>query len=235
MFDGLALGLFGTLKARRQGEGIEQDLQHRGVLLDCGRRGRAAGRRTSGKAALDAPHPALHARNDPAQPRLGRLLAEIDSQFEGDRIEAAGVDDPCAGGLGRRIVLADDLVHPVWLACQIQAVGSGFHAGRHQTVAIELIGPNRGDDRLGAADHGLETGRIVGVGHDQRRFRRQRQQVANLFELGLGPSRHGPGHLPAHAVPLAEILGDQAARIAGGAIDDEVEFGVGVHRPGTPS
>ena len=79
---------------------------------------------------------------------------------------------------------AIDLVHPVGLAGQVEVVGPGRRAGRDQVVAIELIGPDRGDRspwrggpwrraRPGSSASATTSGRV----------RRRADLVADLGEL----------------------------------------------------
>jgi hypothetical protein len=116
-------------------------------------------------------------------------------------------------------------------AAQVQIVGPRLGAGRHQGRAIQLIGADRGQHRLGPRDHGLQRGRIVRVGGDQRRLGGRADLVADGGQLVQAAPGHGPADLAADAILLGQILGDQPAGEAARAIDDDVEVRRRVHAP----
>ena len=122
----------------------------------------------------------------------------------------------------------DLFAHPARLAAQVGVVRPALYAGSDQCVAIELVGPDRAEDDLGSRAHGVEAGGIVSVGHDQRRARRCADFVADHFELVHAAPCHRPFRgIGGIAIFAHEMLGDETPGVPGGAIDDDVEFGVG--------
>ena len=224
----LAVGLCRTGEAWRQGERIGQHAADRGVLLRRRHGGHAAGHGAARQPAVDAAHPAAHARRRRAQFRLGRLLGEQHAQVERDRVEAAGEHDPRPGRLGRHLVPGHHRRDPVRLASQVDVVGSRRGAGRHQRFAVKLIGAHRGDDHLGAAGHRRQRRRRVGVGDHQRQAGRRADQITHLAELLRAAPGHRPRQVAGGAIGLEQVRGHQAAGVAGGAIDDHFELAAGV-------
>ena len=115
--------------------------------------------------------------------------------------------------------------HPCRLAAQVGIVGAGLDAGGDQLVAIKLVRADRGENDLGARTHGFKVGIVIGIGDHQRRGGRRTDQIAHFLELGEAAACHRPlRRVGAAGIVVREIFGDEAAGVAGGAIDDDVEF-----------
>ena len=160
---------------------------------------------------------------------LGQALGEEDAKLKGDGIKAAGKHDPRAAGLGRRLMGADHGVHPGGLARQVQIIGPRRRAGCNKVRTVKLIRPNRGEHRLGGLHHGLDRGRVPGVSDDQRRLRRGADLIAHLGQLVGRAAGHGPLDLAANPIGLRQIFRHQPPGKSGRAVNDDVEFCLGVH------
>src|SRR6185312_4920015 len=118
----------------------------------------------------------------------------------------------------------DHLPHPDRLATEIEIVGAGCRACRHQFRAVELIRADCGQDGSGLIDHGRQGNRIAGVSGDQSRVGRGADRIANRSELVQAASSHRPFQIGLFGVARRQIFSDELAGEAGSAIDNDVEF-----------
>ena len=155
---------------------------------------------------------------------LRGLLQEVDPQIKGNGVETAGEDDTCAALLRRLAVGVDHLPHPGRLTAQVHVIGAGFRADAYQFRTIELVRADGGQHDFGALNHRFQARQIFGIGNNQRRAGRRADFIAYRFKLALAAAGHGPAQVAVVAVFLAQILGYQAAGIAGRAVNDDVEL-----------
>ena len=215
-----ALGLARTLKARRQGKGVEHGVATAAVFAHVGHGSQGAGQGAARGAALHHPHPAVHRGNGLAAQAQCLLLQIPDAQVKRNRIKAARKHNARAAGLGRGLQERNHLGHPDRLAAQVHIVGAHFGAGHNQRLAVQLVGPNGGNHHLGLRHQGAQGGWVLGVGLHQRQVWAG-QLSAHALELG----HVAPGQRPARGLALGQtgqILGDQMAGKAGGAENDDV-------------
>jgi len=166
-------------------------------------------------------HATAHAGTGGAELVAGGVLQVEHAEVEGDGVEPAAEDDAGPARLRGLLVGGDHVAHPQRLAAEVDVIVTPLCAGGHEVTAVELVGPDGADDAARPRGHGVEAGRVARIRNDQRRVRRRADLVAHGGELvGIAPG-HGPGK--AVAALLCEVLGDEAAGKAGGAVDDDVE------------
>src|SRR6516225_7294262 len=95
-----------------------------------------------------------------------------------------------------------------------------------------LIGPNRRDDYGRVLAHRTQAGRLGGIRLNQRQILWCADVGTHLLELVGRASGERPGRSIVAAIGGRQILGDETARVARRAIDDEVE--VPLHNVGPP-
>ena len=88
---------------------------------------------------------------------------------------------------------------------------SGRGTGRHEAIAVKLIGPDRRNDHRGAFRHGFERSWIGRVGGDQRQIRRSADKVAYLSEFGSTSPGHRPPDFVHRAMGAEQMFGHQSA------------------------
>ncbi len=166
---------------------------------------------------------------------VGQLLdGEVRAEVVGDRVEAAGMDQPRAGVL-RGGVVRD--VHPVdelRLAGQVDVVGAGLGTRRDERLAVAEVGPDGGDHHAGAVGDVLE-GDVVGhVGVEEWELVEARVDRGEVLAHALELRLVAPGQGPAEAVGrvMGEVLGSQTAGESGRAEERDVELSVGGRRVG---
>ncbi len=124
----------------------------------------------------------------------------------------------------------DHLAHPVGLTTEIDVIGAGLGAGSDQLIAVELVRPDSGQDDAGARyepTHGIQ---VCGVGGDDRqRFRQAGAGDDGGNLVGIAPGQ-GPAQFAIGAVALSQVLGDQLAGEAAGAINNKVKLSVCAHK-----
>ena len=139
------------------------------------------------------------------------------------------MDDPGPGLDGACVVALDHPVHPQHLAAQVDVVGPGLGARSDESLAVPQERSDRREHAPGALGHRRQRGVVVAVGHHERGVRRRADLVAHRVELGPVPPCHRPAHVTVDAVPLGEVLGDEATREAGRPEDDDVELWISAH------
>ena len=147
-------------KSRCQGEGIGQGLEDRGLARGRFDSREQAGRSAAGKRAFHFPHPPAYPRRGHLEPCPRQLLQKEDSEIKGNGVEATRKHDARAGGLRGLAIFADHRRHPGRLPAEVHIVGAGRSTGRHQTLAVELIRPDRRNDHLRAFRQGFQRRRV---------------------------------------------------------------------------
>ncbi len=199
--------------------GLPALLGRRVHLPDAGERGD----RGVERAARGGPARA-HEALDLERHALRELLdGELRAEVVGDRVEAAGVHDPRAAGLGRRVVGEVHAVDELGLAGEVDVVGAGRGAGGDERLAVAQVRADRGDHDLGRLGQAAQRAGVGDVGLDHLGVGRQATaQGRELLRVAAGQGPAGPG-----IGVGGEVLGGQRAGEAGGAEEDDVVRAVG--------
>ena len=129
--------------------------------------------------------------------------------------DAGGEQEPAFGELRAPSVLGLD--HPVLLARRVEVVGADVEAGLGDLVAVADERPDGVADDLRSLEELGELRHIV-RGLDDLMV--DRVDAGNVGDDVLRPL-FVPAHRRERDVQLAQVLADQAARVAGGAVDND--------------
>jgi hypothetical protein len=102
------------------------------------------------------------------------------------------VNDPGARRFRRAAVLRDRLVHPAWLSRQVHIVGAALGTLLDQFVAVELIGPDGGNDDPAGLDHLCHRVGVVHIHSEELDGVTNAHLGADSGELIQRPARHRP-------------------------------------------
>jgi hypothetical protein len=70
---------------------------------------------------------------------------------------------------------------------------------------------------------------ITGICHDQWQVCSKAQFISHRLEFFSTAPGNRPRHVAVHTVLFFQVFGDQFARVAGGAVDDDSQFSVFTH------
>ena len=147
---------------------------------------------------------------------------EQDAEVGGDRVEAAGVDDPGAGLPGPGVHRFEGPPDEQQFPGQVGVVGAFLRARRHDVSPVTRVGPDRGGEHGGPRREAPQAHGVRRVDLDQRPV------PARLAEAGphLGqtlratPGQRDPGPGTARG---CEVLRGQGPDEPGGSEQDDVE------------
>ena len=120
------------------------------------------------------------------------LLQPVHTQVKRNGVKAAAVYDARARCFGRAAVLRDGLVHPARLSCEIHIVGAALGTLFDQFVAVELVGPDGGNDDPAGLDHLRHRVGFVHIHSEELDGVTNTHLRADSGELIQRPARHRP-------------------------------------------
>ena len=219
--------LGGAVGAERVG--VLEDRAPGGVRARVVELPRQRGDRPAARLALHRPHDEGRVLQVAGPVGQRGLVEQEDAEVGGDRVEAAGVDDPRPGALRVGVVALDRVAHEQDLAGQVDVVRPGVRAGGDEREPVAPVGADgRGHHATGGGQLRERT-LVRGVGHEERPVGgRRAERRAHLLEPGPRAARE-PDRDAGRRV-LGQVRGGQPAHEAAGPVHDDVDRALGAHR-----